>query len=238
MFAWQGQYFFIVLIQLTILYPWIRRWSLKVKDLRLWFAFTCILYAFVSYFELNVPFPVKGEAPFFYWLFYLALGIFLARHLDRIYGFLEKHLSSRLMFGVVSLVPFLMLLESLFVQKTYARFSVLLSAIGVITIALKMFSYRNAHLSIPSNIRRYIDALSKYSLGIFCINSILTTLLISIAFHIAPPVSQLETAHIPTAVMLTAITLCLRLIVAILSCVLAVQICRSFDRIGLGTLVK
>ncbi|WP_313600298.1 acyltransferase [Epilithonimonas vandammei] len=79
-YGWSGQYFFIILFQLIIFYPFIRKiYSLK------WLRFLIIILVFIYYFVFSYtslipkPFSVVGIRPFVFWLPYVFLGIYFQR---------------------------------------------------------------------------------------------------------------------------------------------------------------
>lgn len=80
-FGWQGQYFFIVLFQLLVLFP-LLRWVYKKKALLVILVIAIIsIYFFVGYQFSNLPPLIKkiGYSPFSYWIPYVLAGIALAR---------------------------------------------------------------------------------------------------------------------------------------------------------------
>ena len=79
-YGWSGQYFFLILLQLIVVFPFLR----QVPIGRVLVVTLFGVYA-VGFVLLNVePLPgwfVKvGYRPFVYWLPYVALGVHLARH--------------------------------------------------------------------------------------------------------------------------------------------------------------
>jgi hypothetical protein len=81
-FGWAGQYFLVVLLQLTILFPLIR-YCYSVKILR-WVivVITAIVYVVFAYFYNFIPALICkfGVSPFLYWIVYVFAGIALARN--------------------------------------------------------------------------------------------------------------------------------------------------------------
>lgn len=80
--GWSGQYFFIILFQLILIYPVIRK-IYTIKLLRiLIIIISIILYMFFEFYFNLVPqiFQKLGYRPFYFWLPYVFLGIGLARN--------------------------------------------------------------------------------------------------------------------------------------------------------------
>ena len=110
-FAWQGQYFFIILFQLTIIYPWFRIIKVNRFKLTLFLIATCLLYM-ARYFGLTLPFIFSGETAFFYWLFYVYLAIYIAQNQEIIKKFLDT-ISLFLIIVTIILFPLSIIAESI-----------------------------------------------------------------------------------------------------------------------------
>jgi len=81
-FGWAGQYFFIILFQLLLLYPLIR-WLYNNKISRyLSCIIIALLYIAVSYYANHLPSALGkvAQRPFIYWIPYVFAGIALARN--------------------------------------------------------------------------------------------------------------------------------------------------------------
>ena len=222
-FAWQGQYFFIVLIQLTMLYPWLRLVKINEKILLIFLAVTLTsLYLPCNYFGICVPFIFSGETAFFYWTFYVFLAIYLARNINKI-----SHLSDSIPSYFIPLIiltfPIVIVIENFYInsQFPYLRISVLLTS-SILTI---LFVRLNFHFK-PLN--STIRMLSKYSLGIFCMNPIIIISIQKIATYSG--LDDIIFSQTPAFIS--------RFIVASITCVLAIPICLFLERMRLGSLVK
>jgi len=80
--GWAGQYYFIVLFQLLIFYPLIRK-IYDIKELLVVTIFLSILiYVYYGYGYIQLPAVLKlmGDRPFFLWLPYVFCGIHMARN--------------------------------------------------------------------------------------------------------------------------------------------------------------
>jgi surface polysaccharide O-acyltransferase-like enzyme len=222
-FAWQGQYFFVILIQLTILYPWLR--MIRVTKLGLLFlalVTMIVLYLPSNYLGLNIPFVFSGEAPFFYWLFYVFLGIFMARNKNTIDDGLQLIPPSLATLLVVAL-PFLIIIEGFFAHAPYPylRISVLLTSSILIILFTRIRTYSKPFEWV-------IRVLSKYSLGIFCMNPIIIASIVKVTGYLG--LNKIVFSQLPAFAS--------GLMIASVTCVLAVLTCSLIERIKCGLLVR
>jgi hypothetical protein len=80
-YGWSGQYFFIILFQLLLLFPILR----KVDKYKFIFypvvILLCLLYIYYGYFSDSIPNVVKklGDRPFIFWIPYVYIGTALAK---------------------------------------------------------------------------------------------------------------------------------------------------------------
>jgi len=222
-FAWQGQYFFVVLIQLTIIYPWIRLAQIDKKIIFLFLVMTItFLYLPSNYLGVKIPFIFSGQAPFFYWCFYQLLAIYLARNTKKIADLLNS-IPSFLIMLIVVFLPLIIVAEDFYIksQFAYLRVSVLLIS-SVLTI---LFVRLNLHIK-PLDIG--INMLSKYSLGIFCLNPIILTLIRNITRY-----SRLEDIFFSQIPVFMS-----RFILASIACIIIIPICLLLEKVRCGLLVK
>jgi hypothetical protein len=77
-YGWPGQYFFLILFQINILFPVIRNAFLHRQVNIVLFIVTILLYAYVSGHGLTGLIEKFGPMPILFWLPYLSLGVFLA----------------------------------------------------------------------------------------------------------------------------------------------------------------
>jgi surface polysaccharide O-acyltransferase-like enzyme len=80
-YGWAGQYFFIILFQLTLIFPVVRRWVRE--DLLIPIAIVGLLFNVFADYVLfkNVIISQLSHRPFIYWIPYMLIGIALARGL-------------------------------------------------------------------------------------------------------------------------------------------------------------
>jgi surface polysaccharide O-acyltransferase-like enzyme len=222
-YAWEGQYFFIVLIQLTLLYPWLRTFKINQWTLLLILGLTLIfIYLPQGYLGINIPFIFSGEAPFFYWLLYVFLAIFLARNLTKINQILSS-ISASIATIFIVLLPFFIVLESFFLKSSlpHLRISVLL----VSPILIFLFMRFN---SLPQPLSQVTRILSQYSLGIFCMNSIVIAAIEKSASYLRLH----ESIFSQTPALLT------RFLLAGLACLVSILLCFLLERAKCGVFVK
>lgn len=182
---WQGEiftgaYYLIILFQFLPLQIYFRHWLSKPKNI----AITIVAQAFIFLFvhaamskvfgsQLLQLLKFIGRPLFIYWIVYLALGIFIYRNLPAI-----VQLSNRLSVQVKALLLFL----AIFLMKVeynhlfsdlkgstqpfeYTMFSC------VISVAVVFLCFASVtEQQLPLRLREAVTLLSKYSLGIFCIN--------------------------------------------------------------------
>ena len=89
-YGWSGQYFFIILFQLLLLYP-IIRWIYSNKIiLHISIIIISILYIIYGYFDYLISGLISklGDTPFILWMPYVFLGIALTRQKTRRFNIL------------------------------------------------------------------------------------------------------------------------------------------------------
>lgn len=77
-YGWSGQYFFIILFQLLVIFPIVRKQSRFLYNLIV--ILLILIYIYYGYFYSEVPDIMKkiGNRPFIFWLPYVFIGISLA----------------------------------------------------------------------------------------------------------------------------------------------------------------
>jgi surface polysaccharide O-acyltransferase-like enzyme len=170
--AWAGQYYFIVLFQIVLLQPILRR--IKVGDglLLATLCFGLPFYMFVTLAAARHPLMAKiGDRPFFYWLPFVFLGMWFAANQQR----LERRAA---LFSVpLILVCLLMLsmgppMEHHLVEL--AGIKPTMPYMEASVFFLSMATLPGLWLLLRRRTRFAADGLlkllGKYSLGIFCLN--------------------------------------------------------------------
>jgi fucose 4-O-acetylase-like acetyltransferase len=167
-YGWSGQYFFILLFQLTVLFPLLRQWVTKSS---VWFALLAgiALDAVVIYFLFtNHTISGIGDRLFVYWIPYVFLGIACAR------GY-PKSLPWLLPFAILSLLAIPG--EFNLLSATNSRISVyLLPSVVLGSVALLMAlgprpftSNPHQHQSEPW-IKKAVIYIGQHSFVIFVAN--------------------------------------------------------------------
>jgi hypothetical protein len=81
--GWSGQYYFIILFQLILVFPLVRRLPAGALSLGLTFGLFALAFAAADLFSWPSWVAKLSYRPFLYWLPYVVLGIHLARRPDR-----------------------------------------------------------------------------------------------------------------------------------------------------------
>ncbi|MDX2240845.1 MAG: acyltransferase [Leptolyngbyaceae cyanobacterium bins.302] len=195
-FGWSGQYYLLVMVQLILLYPWLRRTKLTARWLLIAGILNIlILYIPLNYFPINqLSFLIKLRTlPFFYWVFYVLLAIYVARNYESIKAGLidsdrlirtNKMLPMNLLRinpGLSILVaPLLIVLEEISL-KTLNVNSHDYFCISVLIVSCILF-FAFIHLEIVLErtflkqwklCGRHISWLSSWTLGVFCLNPLI-----------------------------------------------------------------
>jgi surface polysaccharide O-acyltransferase-like enzyme len=167
-YGWSGQYYFIILFQLIILFPIIRRISCYISNFTVAFLIISVLFFItIAYSPLfNVSLIGKlGDRIFIYWLPYTVLGIIYAGKKE------VPSLSVPLAIGLIS--PIFIVIEC-----HYSRTQILLGSpyliptvfISSVLLLDSVMNKKNELKYINPVVNKAITTLSQNTLGIFCIN--------------------------------------------------------------------
>jgi hypothetical protein len=183
-----GAYYFLVLYQLIFVYYLIRNRIHNIHlKLSIFVHFMLVLLIGILLFFYHDDLFITvlrtlNRPPFFYWLVYIPLGILCYRnlhHLTRLSNKVSRPIKVILLLGMAGcfFIEYAWL-EYITEQSVppfeYMMFTCVLS---VPILFLCFSSLRSSQ--IHGTIRSMIQILSKYSLGIFCINGILSQILLS-----------------------------------------------------------
>jgi hypothetical protein len=182
---WAGQYYLVVLLQLTILFPFL--YGIKITPKRLMLVGTAtFLFSYLpfSYFLIGKFQGISKYNPSFgfYWLFYLLFALYVAREYELVRALIKRiKLSVRLslLFGL----PLLFCGEDFLLQhltwflngnlNPYLR----LSTLVVSSLMFLLFIDLDVELNklkikgaIANLCDRSISTLSTWTLGIYCLN--------------------------------------------------------------------
>jgi hypothetical protein len=163
-FGWSGQYYFIILFQLILLFPVLRWISAKIAtSIPLIYITSLIFYILISYTGwLYIDAIGKiGDRPFVYWLPYAILGITYAH--KNIFP-----VKLPLALGLIStaLIPIEFHFLNLREVGIYLHPSVFVASFLLLSFLPSDVSY--ASLSRPMG--WIIQVIAKNTLGIFCLN--------------------------------------------------------------------
>jgi hypothetical protein len=195
----KGAYFLVALLQLTVIF-------IVFKDSFNKFSFLlytiCLQVFFVTSVQILLGLDNAGQIinllrkidrPFLlYWISYVSLGIFFWKNWFALVEFSSK-------VSISLKVSLLSLSSMLFFAEQYHLFSISIgkiqpfeyATISCIISVLIIFicSADIREINLPRVVKNIILVLSKYSLGIFCINGILSEVFLSVGTHFLSGVS-------------------------------------------------
>lgn len=178
-YGWPGQYFFVILLQLILVFPWLRRLARRVPFWANLGATLALLAAFAGFPEPATSLVKLGDRPFVYWIPYVVLGIHTVdRKIPRV--------PIWLVLGAIVLIPLdVKFLDSRIASVgPYLRPSVFLASVLIVLSA-----FGDAAKPGPST--RFQDIagwISNNSLAIFCLNPLFLWL-VPLAWNGHPPVA-------------------------------------------------
>ena len=173
--GWSGQYYFIILFQLILLFPLIRYVSHYImKKFLIAIAVFILFYIVIAYsplFTIGVLSKI-GDVLFVYWLPYVIIGIIYAN---------QKSLSQPLLPAYIAIITlFLVPIEYFFLNpmtKPYLIPTIFISTILILNLALnKSLNFIKAN----SGSATIIKLLATNTLGIFCLNPLIIIVLSAI----------------------------------------------------------
>jgi Acyltransferase family len=232
-----GAYFLLLLIQFLPLFIWFRKWFQDWRIVLLTVLLQGII--FVGIGQLLSASPASSaiallralNRPFvIYWFAYLALGVYLWHHWNDLVR-LSKQISSWLKVSMIGVCCFsfayeyyhlLTITKGAFPPFDYAIISCLLSVpilfLSCADIQEKQF---------PPLVRASISLLSKYSLGIFCVNGILSQVLLSIS-----------TRFIQASTLNLISILTIKILGWLFLMVVSIGVSMAMDRLRMGAFVR
>lgn len=190
----QGAYYLLVMLQFVPVFVWLRHWFSNLKNVLVTILLQGLFFLLL-YTMLSTPFETQGLAilrtigrPLVgYWFVYMALGSYLWKNWSLL---VQISTCIPINIKVIMLCLSCLLLVSeeqwLFLLSSgkippfdYAMFSCILS---VFIVFLCFASIKENQL--PLSVKRLVLLLSKYSLGIFCINGIMSEVFLSFGSHL------------------------------------------------------
>ena len=163
-YGWAGQYFFVLLFQLIVLFPWLRLMASNRLGQTLILAFTLLTYIAFAYYPGHWPVIVEkiGIRPIIYWLPYALLDITLARGKSRMPR-------SPWLLLVLLLVP----LDALSIDtanpglSAYLRPSVLVVTLVTLPVLMSLGT------SLSGGAGRLLARFGSHSMALFVLNPII-----------------------------------------------------------------
>lgn len=185
-YGWAGQYFFLLMIQATAAYYLIIKLRITFKALTVscLFLFTCYLYLINLHFNDHPLIKAFDMRHIIYWIFYIVLGIWAARSTPGT----GVRLAQVILLSLLLLIPGLLVIENNIMhsigednQDPYLRIGVLIisTLLFLLTLTLKLHS-------LPL-LKIIVSTISKYSMGIFCLNPLVIITLDKITHCLRPP---------------------------------------------------
>ena len=184
-----GAYYLLILFQLTLIFVWFRRFLKHPNNLAIILLLQCFVFIGIFVTLANSPNNLaisvlrSLDRPFIlYWFGYIALGVLCYQKLPRII-----HLSSQINLYFKSLLLLIIALLSIAEYSWIARLTqnsippfdyVMISCLLSAPALLICFATIDEQ-QLPVWIKAIVKTLSKYSLGIFCINGILSQIFLS-----------------------------------------------------------
>ncbi|MDX2231608.1 MAG: acyltransferase [Leptolyngbyaceae cyanobacterium bins.349] len=188
-----GAYFLLASIQLLVitvlLFPWLSKTRTILTLISMQFFVFLLLY--ISLFgvlgENVVQILDSMNRPFIaYWLVYVLLGIYLFKYWDRIkYLSSQTPLPTKLTLLTIGFVAMMLEFYYLHLSKNFHySHSEYLMFSCILIVPLLFFCFASIdEQDIPPSCCRAIQLLSKYSLGIFCINGIFSSIFYALSFR-------------------------------------------------------
>jgi len=184
-----GFYYLLVIFQLTILFFFIRRLTINKNNLSGLIGLQTIIFLLIQlalyserYSGVTLVLRSIDRPLIIYWFIYLILGIFIYRNLNYL-SYLSEKTNLPIKLLLISTYAFACFLENGWLFKItegdippfdYVMFSCILSVpvifICCVNLTEEQFSPR---------LKNIISLLSKYSLGIFCFNGIISQVFLS-----------------------------------------------------------
>lgn len=193
-YIFRGAYYLLILLQFVPVFIWLNRWVMRRKYVLIAVFLQCLvsLLIYISLsgaFGSQVPLILRtiGRPFFVYWFAYLALGVYFHNNWSMLVK-ISTRIPMLLKIFLLSLTCLIMAAEyrwllsltgNRIIPFEYVMFSCILS---VLTMFLCFASIQESQLSIP--VIKSVQLLSRYSLGIYCINGILSYVLTEIGSHL------------------------------------------------------
>lgn len=182
--VFNGAYYLLIMLQLLPIFVWKHQWFSNRKNVLIALIFQALFFlltytVLLGIFGISVKLILyRISRPLFaYYLVYLALGAYLYTNWSRVIKF-STSIPRKLKIFLLSLTSLIMIAEySCLRWATGERLSpfeyVMFSCIFSVIVGFLCFAnIQEDRLSIP--VQQAVQLLSKYSLGIFCLNGLLS----------------------------------------------------------------
>ena len=184
-----GAYYLLIMFQLIPLYIWSRHWLNRSKNILITILVQGAVFILIEAALLGlVKLPLISilrtlDRPLFlYWFVYIALGILIYKKLPlivRISAHVSIHLKALLILITSAALAAEYRFLSFATQNSVPPFDYLMfSCILTVLVAFLCFASVDEK-QVPLPLRNAIALLSRYSLGIFCINGIVRQIFLS-----------------------------------------------------------
>lgn len=173
-YGWAGQYFFIVLFQLIVLFP-LLRYALpsRVSTTVIFFLFFLLFYVAMAYrlWSFSLVGSI-GDRIFIYWIPYACAGILLSNAQFNIKGYFYIFIG----FCGICIFPieFYILNTNKLSHSAYVVPSVYFASI---VLCFSILRLEHVFHKIPTKFLKICRVVSENTLGIFCINPLIILLL-------------------------------------------------------------
>lgn len=229
-FGWSGQYYLLVLLQLTLIYPLLRLVKITPKSL--------LVIGFITLLCLNIPFDYLAvspiikklhQVPFLYWIFYAFFGICVARN----YVYLQSAIAKvKLFYCVILMITTSLVLPLESFMQMQLNLSKIVLFIGNLVVAPLLFllfmrlNFNENQSNFSQQFAAKVSWLSTWTLGVFCLNPLIYHFL-----GVVPLYQKLS--NLPTAIAIVG-----SFPRTLLVCTLAVILSWLINRLGAAALVK
>jgi hypothetical protein len=166
--GWSGQYFFIILFQLILVFPLLRRLPAGALSLGLTFGLFAVAFAAADLFSWPSWIAKLSYRPFVYWLPYVVLGVHLARSPDRLVPRGAAILGALLIVAEAGL-----LWPAAGFDSGYAKPGVLIGA-GLVTAAF--LNREPGPGRVSDALRPVIELIGRNTMGIFLVNPLVSVI--------------------------------------------------------------
>jgi surface polysaccharide O-acyltransferase-like enzyme len=170
-YGWSGQYYFIILFQLIILFPIIRFITHKISGfLPVIYIVSILFYCVLTYsgiFNISVVSKINDRL-FIYWIPYVVLGILYAN--KSIFRFSAPLIVAGVLLTIIPLEIYWLHPKS---TINYLLPSIFICTLLLVSTMEAKLTYNN----LPNWLSKLVHSLASQTLGIFCLNPLIIILL-------------------------------------------------------------